>query len=61
MRSSAARLLKFRLAESQVGIEFVRNQINGYQLFEDAVIIGETPNLGKPDTIKVSKYSFHIV
>ena len=58
MRSTTSELTNFKLADAQVGIEFIRNMLDGYQLLKDALIIAETPNIGKPSMIKVQNTSY---
>ena len=52
-RSRAAVMRNFKLADSRVGIEFERNMFGGYQRVVDAVIAGETPNIGNDFKVRV--------
>ena len=61
MRSTTSELTNFKLADAQVGIEFIRNMLDGYQLLKDALIIAETPNIGKPSMIKVQSTRVFLV
>ena len=58
MRATTSQLENFKLADAKVGIEFVRNMLDGYQLLKDSLIVAETPNIGKPSKIKVQKLNF---
>ena len=58
MRATTSQLENFKLADAAVGIEFIRNMLDGYQLLKDSVIVGETPNFGKPSDIKVQMLDF---
>lgn len=53
MRATTSTLINFKLADAKVGIEFVRNMLDGYQLLKDSLIVAQTPNIGKPSMIKV--------
>ena len=58
MRATTSQLENFKLADAKVGIEFVRNMLDGYQLLKDSLIVAETPNIGKPSKIKVQMLNF---
>ena len=47
MRATTSVMKNFKLADSLVGAKFTRNMLDGYQLLQDAVIIGESPNVGR--------------
>jgi len=55
LRTSATQLINFKLADSTQGIHFNRIQLSGYQMVKDSLIIGETPNVGKPEVIWVDE------
>ena len=44
----------FKLSDAKVGIKFIRNMLDGYQLFTNAVIVAESPNLGVPRAVRVN-------
>ena len=46
MRATTVVMENFKLADSAIGAKFTRNMLDGYQLFKNAVIIGESPNVG---------------
>ena len=45
--------MNFRVSDSEVGIELVRNMIGGYQRIKDSIIVGESPNAGENIVITV--------
>ena len=53
MRSTTAELKNFMLADSAENMAFERNMLDGYQRISDSVIIGESPNKGRGQNIKV--------
>ena len=53
MRSTTAELKNFMLADSAENMAFERNMLDGYQRISDSVIIGESPNKGRGQKIKV--------
>jgi hypothetical protein len=53
LRSTTIQAKGFRLADSPIGVLFVRNMFHGYQLLEDAYIVGDTDNMGAGDYMKV--------
>jgi len=55
LRVSATQLINFKLADSKTGVLFNRIQLNGYQMIKDSLIIGETPNVGKPAVVWVNE------
>ena len=54
MRSTTAELKNFMLADSAQNMAFERNMLDGYQRISDSVIIGESPNKGRGQKIKVN-------
>ncbi len=56
IRSTTVEVRGFRGADSLHGITFLRNMLDGYQLLEDAVIVGQSPNKGAAKRVKVSKH-----
>ena len=53
MRSTTAELRNFRLADGYESMAFERNMLDGYQRLIDSVIIGQSPNKGSGQKIKV--------
>jgi hypothetical protein len=53
LRSTTIQAKGFRLADSPIGVLFVRNMFHGYQLLEDAYIVGDTDNMGAGNEVKV--------
>lgn len=53
MRATTVEMHGFKLAESPVGVLFLRNMIDGYQLLQDTLILGQTPNKGSGGKIKI--------
>ena len=46
VRTGAAEMINFKLADSLRGIEVFKNFLAGYQRIKDAVIVAESPNIG---------------
>jgi len=55
MRITTSRMNNFKLSDAKVGIKFIRNMLDGYQLFTNAVIVAESPNLGVPRAVRAGK------
>ena len=54
MRSAATEVVNFYVGDSLRGITLNRNMLGGYQRIKDSTIIGDTPNTGVPEQIRVN-------
>ena len=50
VRSAAADIINFKVADSKIGIELFRNLLGGYQRIKNATVVGESSNTGKIQT-----------
>ena len=53
MRSTTAELSNFKLADGGASMAFERNMLSGYQRISNSIIIGESPNLGSGQMVRV--------
>ena len=53
-RSTTVEVHGYKGADSLNGVMFIRNMHNGYQLFQDAIIVGNSPNKGVGGKLKVA-------
>ena len=52
-RSTTVEVRGYKSADSPKGVTFVRNMFSGYQLLEDAIFVGNSPNEGVGSVVKV--------
>ena len=53
MRSTTAELKNFMLADGYENMAFERNMLDGFQRISNSTIIGESPNKGSGEWIRV--------
>ena len=63
MRSTTAELKEFKLADggSKGSMAFERNMLDGYQRISDSIIIGDSPNMGSGQWIRVWGDNIHFL
>ena len=60
MRITTSVMNNFKLSDANVGIKFIRNMLDGYQLLNNSIIVAESPNVGRPSKVKVFTFSLII-
>ena len=53
MRATTSEVTNFKLADGGTSMAFERNMLDGYQRISNSIIIGESPNLGSGQWVKV--------